>query len=109
MTLAGLLRKKAVAAPAPAPTPERDELEEYLSAPLETDTNLDLLAYWKLNKGIDVAQARQDGQAVPGIPLLLRRRGARLLCGGQDAHDDLRKSEKDSTLEHSLFAAFNTE
>ena len=34
---------------------------------------------------------------------------ARLLCGGQDAHDDLRKSEKDSTLEHSLFAAFNTE
>ena len=24
-------------------------------------------------------------------------------------HDDLRKSEKDSTLEHSLFAAFNTE
>ena len=50
MTLAGLLRKKAVAAPAPAPTPERDELEEYLSAPLETDTNLDLLAYWKLKE-----------------------------------------------------------
>jgi len=24
-------------------------------------------------------------------------------------HDDLRKSEKDSTLEHSLFAAFNAE
>ena len=24
-------------------------------------------------------------------------------------HDDLRKSEKDSTLEHSLFAAFNIE
>ena len=24
-------------------------------------------------------------------------------------HDVLRKSEKDSTLEHSLFAAFNTE
>ena len=60
VTLAGLLRKKAVAAPAPAPTPERDELEEYLSAPLETDTNLDLLAYWKLKKGIDVAQARQE-------------------------------------------------
>ena len=31
----------------------RDELE-YLSAPLETDTNLDLLAYWKLKKGIDL-------------------------------------------------------
>ena len=28
VTLAGLLRKKAVAAPAPAATPERDELEE---------------------------------------------------------------------------------
>ena len=35
----------------PAPAPERDELEEYLSAPLDTDTNLDLLAYWKLNPG----------------------------------------------------------
>ena len=30
-------------------------------------------------------------------------------AGGGEMHDDLRKSEKDSTLEHSLFAAFNAE
>ena len=33
----------------------------------------------------------------------------RLRSGGGKMHDDLRKSEKDSTLEHSLFVAFNTE
>ena len=32
--------------------PERDELEEYLSAPLETDIDLDLLAYWKLKESM---------------------------------------------------------
>ena len=41
-----------------------------------------------------------------------RRCRARLLGGRQDARQpphNLRKSMKDSTLEHSLFAAFNTE
>ena len=28
---------------------------------------------------------------------------------GQGMHGDLQKSAKDSTLEHSLFAAFNTD
>ena len=51
----------------------------------------------------------QDGQAV--------FRGARLLSAGVERvfsaagkmHGDLQKSAKDSTLEHSLFAAFNTD
>ena len=52
MTLGGLLGKKADAdaEPAHAAALERDELEEYLSSPLETDMDLDLLAYWKLKE-----------------------------------------------------------
>ena len=30
--------------------PVRDELEEYLLSPLETDMDLDLLKYWKLKE-----------------------------------------------------------
>ena len=33
----------------------------------------------------------------------------RVFSAAGNMHDDLRKSEKDSTLEHSLFAAFNIE
>ena len=33
----------------------------------------------------------------------------RVFSAAGKMHDDLRKSEKDSTLEHSLFAAFNIE
>ena len=33
----------------------------------------------------------------------------RVFSAAGKMHDDLRKSEKDSTLEHSLFAAFNVE
>ena len=33
----------------------------------------------------------------------------RVFSAGGKMHGDLQKSAKDSTLEHSLFAAFNTE
>ena len=33
----------------------------------------------------------------------------RVFSAAGKLHDDLRKSAKDSTLEHSLFAAFNTD
>ena len=33
----------------------------------------------------------------------------RVFSAAGNMHDDLRKSENDSTLEHSLFAAFNIE
>ena len=33
----------------------------------------------------------------------------RVFSAAGKMHDDLRKSEKDSTLEHSLFAAFNAD
>ena len=46
-----VLGKRAATAPAArAAAPERDELEDYLLEPLETDMDLDLLAYWKLKE-----------------------------------------------------------
>ena len=61
-------------------------------------------------QGDKVAGACQDGQAVLRRTGLLRGRRARLLGRGQDARrGDLQKSAKDTTLEHSLFAEFNTE
>ena len=48
--LSSLLGKKAIAVPSPTVVPVRDELEDYLSSPLETDMDLDLLAYWKLKE-----------------------------------------------------------
>ena len=41
--------------------------------------------------------------------LLVGRGVERVFSAAGKMHDDLCKSEKDSTLEHSLFAAFNVE
>ena len=57
-----------------------------------------------------MAGACQDGQAVLRRTGLLRGRRARLFSAAGKMHGDLQKpSAKDTTLEHSLFAAFNTE
>ena len=55
-----------------------------------------------------MAQARQDGQAIHG-GAFSSAGVERVFSAAGKMHDDLRKSEKDSTLEHSLFAAFNTD
>ena len=54
--------------------------------------------------------AGEDGEAVPGRARVVGWRRARLLCPPRAGkmHDDLRKSMKDDSLKHSLFAAFNT-
>ena len=107
VTLGSLLGKKAIAAPSPTVVPVRDELEEYLSSPLETDMDLDLLKYWKLKETTwpKLAKMAKQYLAAPfssgGVE--------RVFSAAGKMHDDLRKSEKDSTLEHSLFAAFNIE
>ena len=109
VTLKGLLGKKAADAdePARAAAPERDELEEYLSSPLETDMDLDLLAYWKLKESTwpKLAKMAKQYLAAPFSSAGVER----VFSAAGKMHDGLRKSEKDSTLEHSLFAAFNTE
>ena len=102
MTLGSLLGKKAIAAPSPTVVPVRDELEEYLSSPLETDMDLDLLKYWKLKETTWPKLAKMAKQFSSGGV-------ERVFSAAGKMHDDLRKSEKDSTLEHSLFAAFNIE
>lgn len=56
-----------------------------------------------------MAQAGQDGQAVPVAAPFSLGGVERVFSAAGKMHDDLRKSEKDSTLEHSLFAAFNIE
>ena len=78
---------------APRAAQERDELEEYLSSPLETDMELDLLAYWKLKESTWPKLA-QDGEAVLGRGVLVRRRGARLLGCRQDARRPAQGGER---------------
>ena len=71
--------------------------------PLETDTNLDLLAYWKLLKSTWPKLAKMAKQYVSSAGVK-----GRLLCKMHGDPAQVRPT-KDSTLEHSLFAAFNTE
>ena len=109
MTLGGLLGKKADAdtEPARAAAPERDELEEYLSSPLETDMDLDLLAYGKLCKESTWPKLAKMAKQYLAAPFSSAGSVERVFSAAGKMHDDLRKAEKDSTLEHSLFAAFN--
>ena len=90
--------------------PVRDELEEYLSSPLETDMDLDLLKYWKLKETTWPKLAKLAKMAKKYLAAPFSSGGVeRVFSAAGKMHDDLRKSEKDSTLEHSLFAAFNIE
>ena len=83
------------------------ELEAYLSAPVENDMEVDVLEWWKakqntrpnLAKMVKQYLAQQASSA--GVE--------RVFSAAGKMHDDLRKSAKDNTLEHSLFAAFNTD
>ena len=84
----------------------KDELEAYF-AWRRRWRRTRTLTYSVEDEGKDVAEPRQYGQAVLRATHVV----GRCACGGK-MHDDLwhlRKSAKDSTLEHSLFAAFNTE
>ena len=58
-----------------------------------------------------MAQPGQDGQAVLCRACLFGRRKAveRVFSAAGKMHGDLSKSAKDTTLERSLFAAFNTD
>ena len=57
---------------------------------------------------VQVAGARKDGQAIlrhassAGVERVFS-------AAGKTAHGDLQKSAKETTLEHLLFAAFNTD
>ena len=99
----------AAAAPATAVT---DELEKYLALPAETNMDLDVLAWWKAKDCVP-----KDG----GLPVLAKMarqflgRPAssagveRMFSKAGKLHGDDKKSQEDSSLEHALFAAANTE
>ena len=83
------------------------ELEQYLADPEEPDTEVDVLAWWKAKETKWPALAKMVKQyfAAPASSAGVER----IFSAAGKMHSDLQKSAKDTTLEHSLFAAFNTD
>ena len=111
MSLGGLLGgwiKKELAKPAP-PT-ALDELEQYSTSPTPRSRRLidvKVLLWWKEKeaKWPNLAKMVKQYFAVPASSAGVER----FFSAAGKMHGDLSKSAKDSTLEHSLFAAFNIE
>ena len=82
-------------------------IQEYLADPEEPDTEVDVLAWWKAKETKCPALAKMVKQyfAAPASSAGVER----VFSVAGKMHSDLQKSAKDTTLEHSLFAAFNTE
>lgn len=107
VSLSGLLGKRPVATTA---RPEvvalqLDELDEYLKAPREDDTDLPVLQWWACRAGRwpNLAKMVRQYFALPCSSAGVER----VFSAAGKMHDDLRKSVKDETLEASLLAAFN--
>ena len=75
--------------------------------PETPDIEVDVLAWWKAKESKWPALAKIVKQyfAVPASSAGVER----VFSAAGKMHGDLQKSAKDTTLEHSLFAAFNTE
>jgi hypothetical protein len=109
VSLAGLLGgrvKKEAASPA-APAPLLDELEQYLADTEESSLDVKVLSWWQAKESKWPALAKMVKQyfAAPASSAGVER----VFSAAGNMHGDLQKSAKDSTLEHSLFAAFNTD
>ena len=105
--LGGLLGKVKKEQRDDEPRPEIDELEQYLADSEEPDIEVDVLAWWKAKESKWPALAKMVKQyfAAPASSAGVER----VFSAAGKMHSDLQKSARDSTLEHSLFAAFNTE
>ena len=84
-----------------------DELAKYLALPQEHDTDLDVLAWWRLNKTqfpILSKMARQflAAPATSAGPERLFRLAGRM-------HDDMKKATSEGTMQHTLMAAVNND
>ena len=86
---------------------ELDELEQYLADPEEPELDVKVLAWWqaKESKWPNLAKMVKQYFAAPASSAGVER----VFSAAGKMHGDLSKSAKDETLEHSLFAAFNTE
>jgi hypothetical protein len=85
----------------------KDELEAYLLDPVENDMEVDVLAWWKAKQSswTNLAKMVKQYFAQPASSAGVER----VFSAAGKMHDDFRKSAKDVTLEHSLFAAFYTD
>ena len=102
--LGGRVTKEAMAAVLPA---ANDELEEYLADPEKPEIDVNVLLWWKEKsaKWPRLAKMVKQYFAAPASSAGVER----VFSAAGKMHGDLSKSAKDSTLEHSLFAAFNTD
>ena len=105
-------RKSSIETPATQPrrpSSQRsvDELEQYLADPEEPELDVKVLAWWqaKESKWPNLAKMVKQYFAAPASSAGVER----VFSAAGKMHGDLSKSAKDETLEHSLFAAFNTE
>ena len=98
------MTKEAMAAVLPA---ANDELEEYLADPEKPEIDVNVLLWWKEKsaKWPRLAKMVKQYFAAPASSAGVER----VFSAAGKMHGDLSKSAKDSTLEHSLFAAFNTD
>ena len=93
---------------APSPTsPELDELEQYLADPEKPPLGVKVLAWWKAkeSKWPSLAKMVKQYFAAPASSAGVER----IFSAAGKMHGDLQKSAKDSTLQHSIIAAFNTD
>ena len=81
--------------------------EEYLAEPAEDDVDVDALRWWAAKETKCPALPNMIKQyfSAPVSPAGVER----VFSAASNMHGDLQKSAKDSTLEHSLLAAFNTD
>ena len=87
-------------------TPNIDELEQYLADPEEPEIDVKVLSWWatKETKWPNLAKMVKQYFAAPASSAGVER----FFSAAGKMHSDLRKSTKDQSLKHSLFAAFNT-
>ena len=96
-----------------------DDLEKYAALPAEANLDLDVLKWWKArdhDKPADPVIGRPAGLphlAKMAAQFLGRPASSagveRMFSKAGKLHDDMKKGQEDDTLEHSLFAAANTE
>ena len=86
-------------------TPEIDELEAYLADTDVPDFDDAILDWWKEKKWPALGKMVKQYFAAPASSAGVER----VFSAAGKMHSDLQKSAKDTTLEHSLFAAFNTD
>ena len=94
------------------PKEEEDELELYLAEGEESNLSIDLLKYWKKKEIVWPALAKMVKQYLAAPASSALGSSVCSLRGWQDRScmmTSLKKSAKDSTLEYSLSAAFNTD